>query len=99
METFYSLSDCTLYNENEGFIVVRHAMLHEQTFKIRAVDGGLDIPDFLRGVPVRVLILKIADLILVPDWDNNKAIARIIPVVRLHTACMAIGVPTDCSCK
>lgn len=76
-----------------------YAMLHEQTFKIRAVNGGLDVPDFLGRISVRVVILKIAYFILIPDRDSNEAIARIVSMVRLHAACMAIGVPTDCSCK
>lgn len=76
-----------------------YAVLHEKALKIRAVNGGLDVPDFLGRISVRVVILKIAYFILIPDRDSNEAIARIVSMVRLHAACMAIGVPTDCSCK
>lgn len=76
-----------------------YAVLHEQALKIRAVDGGLDVPDFFGRISVSVVILKITHFILIPDRNGNEATARIVPMVCLHATYQVIGVPPDCSCK
>ena len=69
------------------------AVLHEQALEVRAVDGRLNITDFLGRITVWMLIFEIGLLIFVPHGDGDERISGVVHMSVIHTAQRVIRGP------